>query len=651
MNQILWEPSQEFMQHTNIKQFMSYAEARYGRFFPNYPALYDWSVEYPEEFWAACWSFFQTKASAPYESVLVDGNKMPGAVWFHGAKMNYAENLLRLHERDDVALIFCNEDGQHRSYSHKQLYEETIRLADALKKQGVRKGDVVAAFMPNIPETVIAMLAAVSLGAIWTSCATALGAQAVIDKLGQLSPKVLFTADAYIYKGKIYDVIEKAAEVQRTLHAQTVVVTHYYGEQESLSAISNSMCWENFISPVLPEQFVFEQVEAEAPLFIMFSSGTTGKPKCMVHSHVGVFLNQQKELLLQNNVKPGDRVMYVTTCSWMMWNWQLGTLATGAALVLFDGNPNYPDMSALWKVVDKLGITLLGISASYIHMLMKEQFRPAECAKLSSLRCISQTGSALSPEGFVYIYEYIKKDVHFSSISGGTDINGSFISGNPLMPVRKGELQMPALGMCVACYNEDGKAVWDEQGELVCTKPVPTMPLYFMNDPDGIKYRSAYFSRYPGVWCHGDYVMFHSQTRGVSFYGRSDAVLKPSGVRIGTSEIYNIVNTIPGIEDSLAVGQQYHADQRVVLFVKLRPDRKLDNALKQVIRAKLRTEASVRHVPALIFACPDVPRTRNGKKVESAVSNILNHRPVSNTAALENPEVLEFYRKLSEMEI
>ena len=651
MNPILWEPSQEFIKHTNIKRFMSYAGTRYDRSFPDYPSLYDWSVEHPEEFWAACWDYFQTKASVPYESVLTDGDKMPGATWFHGARLNYAENLLRLHESDDAALLFCNEDGRRSVYSHRQLYDETIRLADALRKQGVRKGDVVVAFMPNIPETVIAMLAAVSIGAIWTSCATDLGAHAVIDKLGQLSPKVIFTADGYIYKGKIYDVTEKAAEVQQTLHAQAVVVTHYYGDSDSISTIPDAVRWEDFISPETPEDFAFEQVEAEAPLFIMFSSGTTGKPKCMVHSHVGVFLNQQKELLLQNDVKPGDRVMYITTCSWMMWNWQLGTLATGAALVLFDGNPNYPDMSALWKIVEELGITLLGISASYIHMLMREHFEPAQKADLSKLRCISQTGSALSPEGFVYIYDHIKKYVHFSSISGGTDINGSFISGNPLMPVRKGELQMPALGMCVACYDENGQPVWDEQGELVCTKPIPTMPLHFMNDPDGSKYRNAYFSHYPGVWCHGDYVMFHSQTRGVSFYGRSDSVLKPSGVRIGTSEIYNIVNHIPGIEESLAVGQQYHADQRIVLFVKLRPGQQLDEELQQTIRTRLRIEASVRHEPALIFACPDVPRTLNGKKVESAVSNIINHRAVNNAAALENPEVLEYYRKIAETEL
>lgn len=651
MGQILWAPSSEFMKNANIRRFMSYAEKRTGRSFTDYPALYQWSVDQQEEFWGTCWSFFQTKHSVPYERVLTDGDKMPGAKWFTGAKMNYAENLLRFHSDDNPALEFYNEDNRYQVYSHKELYDHTVRLADALKRQGVRKGDVVAAFMPNIPETVIAMLAAVSIGAMWCSCATDLGPEAVIDKMEQLAPKVLFTADGYCYKGKIYDVTEKAASVQKVLHTAAVVVTHYYGDPENISRIPDSVRWENFISSTAPSDFAFEQVDAEAPLFVMFSSGTTGKPKCMVHSHVGVFLNQQKELLLHNDVKPGDRVLYITSCSWMMWNWQLGTLATGASLVLLDGNPNYPDMSALWKIVERLKVTLLGLSASYVHLMMKANFYPAEAADLSSLRCISQTGSALSPDGFSFIFEHIKKDVQFSSISGGTDINGSFISGNPLMPVRKGQLTMPALGMAVACFNEEGKPVWDEQGELVCTKPIPTMPLFFINDPDGEKYHNAYFNRFPGIWCHGDYVLFHKDTYGVSFFGRSDAILKPSGVRIGTSEIYNIVNTIPSIVDSLAVGQMCHSDQRIILFVKLQPGAVLDDTLKDTICLRLRNEASLRHVPSVILPCPDFPRTLNGKKVEGAVSNILNHRPVNNAASLENPEILQYFTDLPELQV
>lgn len=646
MRQILWTPGADSIEKSNIKQFMAFAENRTGRVLSDYPTLYDWSVSEPEEFWGACWDYFHVVASVGYDRILTDADKMPGAKWFSGARLNYAENLLRFHNSDEMALMFCNENGVQKSFSHKELYNTVIRLSDALKKQGIRKGDVVAAYMPNIPEAVIAMLAAVSLGAVWSSCATDLGADAVIGKFEQISPKVLFTADGYSYKGKTYSVIEKAAEVQQTLKCGKVIVTHYYGQQEQIGDIENGVLWSDFISPKAPENFEFEQVEAEAPLFIMFSSGTTGKPKCMVHSHVGVLLNQQKELLLQNDVKPGDRVMYITTCSWMMWNWQLGTLATGAALVLFDGNPNYPDMSGIWKILEKMHITLFGLSASYVHMLMKAEFYPAEVADLSALRCISQTGSALRPEGFEFVYEHIKQDVHLSSISGGTDINGSFISGNPLMPVRVGELQMPALGMPVACFNENGEAVWDEQGELVCTRPIPTMPLCFINDPEGKKYHGAYFDRFPNIWCHGDYVLFHKDTRGVSFFGRSDAVLKPSGVRIGTSEIYNIVNIIDGIADSLAVGQVHEGDQRIVLFVKLQENAVLDEKMKDEIRFRLKTGASLRHVPAVIMSCPDFPRTLNGKKVESAVTNLINDRAITNASALENPEILQYFTSI-----
>ena len=645
MREILWQLSSEEKKNTNIWNFMEFAGKRVGRTFTDYPTLHRWSVEEPEEFWGGCWDYFHVVASKPYTRVLENADKMPGAKWFPGARLNYAENLLKWHDTDGTAIIFRNEADDRREISRRELYAQVTKLATQLRNQGVGPGDLVAGYMPNIPEAVMAMLAAVAVGAAWCSCATDIGADAAIDRLAQLHPKILFTADGYPYKGKVFDVVDKAALVQSQAKAEKVVVTHYYGDISRISKIENSILWDEFIDCPAPEHFEFEQVAADAPLFVMFSSGTTGKPKCMVHTHGGLVLNQMKEIILQNDIRPHEPVMYITTCSWMMWNWQLGSLACGSVLTLYDGNVSYPDMGRIWRVLEEEKVALFGLSASYIHLLMKEEYYPAEHHDLSALRCISQTGSALQEAGFHFIYEHIKKNVQFNSISGGTDINGSFISGNPLMPVRAGELQMPALGMACACFNEDGEHVWDQQGELVCTKPVPTMPLCFVDDPDGQKYHDAYFDVYPGVWRHGDYVMFHKDTLGVSFYGRSDSILKPSGVRIGTSEIYNIVNRIERIVDSLAIGQVYKGDQRIILFVKLRQGDILDEELVKEIRQRLKVNASPRHVPAKIIQCPDYPRTINGKKVESSVTNILNNRKVSNKAALENPEILSFFEE------
>lgn len=645
MKDILWELSPEEKKNTNIWKFMEYAGKRVGRSFQDYPALYRWSVDQPEEFWSSCWDYFQVVASKPYDRVLEDAHKMPGAKWFPGARLNYAENLLKWHDTDGTAIIFRNERGDRRQISRRELYVEVAKLATRLRELGVGQGDLVAGYMPNIPEAVMAMLAAVAVGAAWCSCATDIGADAAIDRLAQLHPKIMFTVDCYPYKGKVFDVVDKVAIVQQQVGAQQVVVAHYCGDDSAIDKIENSIHWDEFVSCDAPEHFEFEQVSADTPLFVMFSSGTTGKPKCLVHTHGGLILNQMKEIILQNDIRPHEPVLYITTCSWMMWNWQLGSLAAGAVLTLYDGNVSYPDLGQIWRVLEQEKVALFGLSASYIHLLMKEGYRPGKNHDLSALRCISQTGSALQEAGFHYIYEHIKKNVHFSSISGGTDINGSFISGNPLMPVRSGELQMPALGMPVECFDVDGNPVWDEQGELVCTKPIPTMPLKFVDDPDGQKYHDAYYDVYPGIWRHGDYVMFHSDTLGVSFYGRSDSILKPSGVRIGTSEIYNIVNRIEQVVDSLAIGQLFKDDQRIILFVKLRDGEVLDEALEKEIRQQLKLKASPRHVPAKIIQCPDYPRTINGKKVESSVTNILNNRKVSNKAALENPEILEFYEE------
>ena len=649
MEDILWELSPEDKKKTNIWAFMDYAGKRTGRTFADYPALYRWSVDEPEEFWGACWDYFGVVASKKYTQVLQDGEKMPGAKWFVGARLNYAENLLKWHDTDGTAIIFRNESGARRQISRRELYAQVAKLATKLRKLGVGQGDLVAGFMPNIPEAVIAMLAAVSVGAAWCSCATDIGADAAIDRLAQLHPKILFTADGYPYKGKIFDVVDKAAAVQLKVQAEHVVVTHYCGDDSNIGKINNAVSWDDFSDCEAPKDFVFEQVSADTPLFVMFSSGTTGKPKCMVHTHGGLILNQMKEIILQNDIRPHEPILYITTCSWMMWNWQLGALAVGAVLTLYDGNISYPDIGQIWRVLEEEKVALFGLSASYIHLLMKEDYRIADHHDLSALRCISQTGSALQKDGFTYVYENIKSNVHLSSISGGTDINGSFISGNPLMPVRAGQLQMPALGMPVACFDANGKHVWNEQGELVCTKPIPTMPLKFIDDPDGQKYHDAYFDVYPNIWRHGDYVMFHADTLGVSFYGRSDSILKPSGVRIGTSEIYNVVNQLDEIVDSLAIGQLFKGDQRIVLFVKLRDGIVLDKDLEAKICRQLKQKASPRHVPARIIQCPDYPRTINGKKVESSVTNILNGRKVTNKAALENPEILWFFEQQAKL--
>jgi acetoacetyl-CoA synthetase len=505
----------------------------------------------------------------------------------------------------------------------------------------------VVGYMPNLIETAVAMLAATSLGATWSSCATDIGPAAAIERLGQVEPKAMITADGYFYKGKIFDTLEHAAEVARGIPSlQTVLVVAYARERPDIYRIPNAIHYADFLSKADTTQIEFAQLPFDHPLYIMFSSGTTDKPKCMVQGAGGVLINHLRDLVLHTDLRRSDRIMYITSCSWMMWNWLLSSLAVGATVILYDGNPNYPDPGAMWKLIDDEKITIFGCSATYIHFLKKKQIAPASDYDLSSLREISQTGSPLSAEGFEYIYREIKPDLHFNSISGGTDINGCFAAGNPILPVYVGELQSAALAMKIEAYDEKGKPVYDEQGELVCEAPSPSMPIYFWNDPEGSKYHSAYFDVYPNVWRHGDYVLIHSDTGGITFYGRSDAVLKPSGVRIGTAEIYAQMERLPEIADSLAIGQNLEDDQRVILFVKLANGETLTEELKEKIRGTLRENASPRHVPALILETPDIPYTLNMKKVESAVTNIINGRAVSNKDALINPASLDYYEKI-----
>jgi acetoacetyl-CoA synthetase len=647
MRELLWTPSEEVQKASNMYAFMELVNREKGRNYRNYRELYRFSVDEPEAFWDILFRYLDIVHSVGYERTVDDIHRFPGAKWFPGCRLNYAENLLRHEANDEACLIFRGEDKVRRVLTWKDVKEQTFRLATALRELGVGAGDAVSAYLPNLPETIIAMLATAAVGGVWCSCATDIGPGAAFDRLGQVSPKVLFTTDGYYYKGKEFDTLPNAAQVAARMEGlKKVVVVHYAGKPEDIATVPNAVLYEDFLAKAVPEPFVYEQREFNDPTVVMFSSGTTGKPKCMVQSVGGLLINQLKELVLHHDMKPSDRMLYITTCSWMMWNWQAATLGAGSSIVLYDGNPSYPDLDAIWKVLEEEGVTVFGLSASYIHALMAAGFNPREHADLRKLRMISQTGSALSEEGFRFVYREIKQDLHFNSIAGGTDINGCFCIGNLLSPVYVGELQAPGLGMKIECYDENGKPVRDTQGELVCEIPEPSMPIWFANDPDGERYMNAYFRVYPGIWHHGDYVQFNSETGGVTYFGRSDSVLKPSGVRIGTAEIYNIVEKLPEVQDSLAIGQMYHDDQRILLFVQLAPGAELTEELKKRIKKDLRTKASPRHVPALIYAVPDLPKTFNGKKVESAVTNLVNGRRITNREALGNPESLDYFEAL-----
>jgi acetoacetyl-CoA synthetase len=642
----LWVPSKDVIKNANMTRFIQFVNRRYGEDFKSYWDLYQWSIHRIPEFWSSVWDFCEIRASRKFDQVVDDLSKFPGAKWFVGAKLNFAENLLRYRD-DQLAFIFRGETVKSAQMTYAGLYATVARLAKSLREMGIQPGDRVAGYMPNLMETAIAMLATTSVGAVWSSCATDIGPLAAIDRFGQIEPKVLFSVDGYFYKAKSFSTLGNAAEVAKGIPSlNKVVIVSYTGDKPDISNIPNAVHYEDFLSTEKEPHLEFEQLPAEHPVFIMFSSGTTGKPKCMVQSAGGILLNQLKELIIHSDIRREDRVFYITTCSWMMWNWMLASLGVGATVVLYDGNPNYPDAEAMWKMTQDEKITFFGLSATYINYLRSEGIQPGKKYDLSSLREISQTGSVLSAEGFEWVYREIKKDLHFNSISGGTDINGCFAIGSPIQPVYAGELQGPGLGMKIKAYDENGKPLWDKEGELVCEAPAPPMPLNFWNDPNGDKYKSAYFEHYPNIWRHGDYVVFHNDTKGITFYGRSDAILKPSGVRIGTAEIYNVAEKIEGVADSLAIGQQWEGDQRIILFVKLTPGTSLTEDLMNKIKKTLREKASPRHVPSIIMEMPDAPYTMNMKKVESAVTNIIHGRPVLNRDALMNPQVLDYFEKI-----
>jgi acetoacetyl-CoA synthetase len=646
MRKPLWSPYAERIQNSNITRFIDFINKRYTKHFISYSDLYDWSVSDIADFWASLWDFLEIKASKPYETVVDDLEKFPGARWFMGAELNFAENLLRYRD-EKTAFVFKRETEAPVSITYEELHREVGRVATFLKAQEVGIGDRVVAYMPNMTETAVAMLAATSLGAVWASCGSELGVQAVIDRFSQIEPKVLFAVDGYFYKNKPFSLLSDVKTIVETVPSiQKVIIVPCITDKPNISDIPGTSLYRDLPSIGKDTEITFEQVPADHPVYIMFSSGTTGKPKCMVQSVAGILVNQMKELIIHADLKREDVITYMTAPSWMMWNWLICSLAVGSKIVLFDGNPGYPDMGTMWKLIQDEKITFFGTSATYINILKSQGFRPKDLFDLSSLKTIGQTGSPLSAEGFKYVYESIKDDVHFNSLAGGTDINGCFAIGSPILPVYAGELQSPALGMKIKAYDENGTSVLDKQGELVCEAPAPSMPLYFLNDQNYKRYTAAYFEVYQKVWRHGDYVEFHSDTGGVTFFGRSDAILKPSGVRIGTAEIYNIIDSFIEIEDSVAIGQNWDGDQRVLLFVKLAQGTALNDDLKEKIRKELRDKASPRHVPALILEAPDIPYTFNMKKVESAVTNIINGRQVTNRDALANPQSLDYFEKV-----
>ena len=649
MAKLLWQPSEERIKNTNIYRFMNLINERFNQNFTEYAALYDWSIRNIPDFWATMWEFGDVKASRPYDEVVDDVNKLPGAKWFSGARLNFAENLLRFRD-DRVALIFKGEAQDSIKMPYAELYDEVARVAKALRDMGVRSGDRVGGFMPNMPGTVIAMLAATSLGASWSSCSPDFGIKGVLDRFGQIKPKVIFTANGYSFKGKSFDSLGRVSAILKELPTVEKVVVVPYTEQDAdISALPNAVHYRDFKSSESNLEIEFEQLPADHPVYIMFTSGTTGLPKCMVQSGGGVLVHHLKELLLHNDLKRDDTIFYFTTCGWMMWNWLVSSLAVGARVVLFDGFPFHPDPGALWKMAQDEKITIFGTSAGYIAALANAGAKPGTDYDLSPLKAIASTGAPLSEEGFEYIYSEVKQDVHLANISGGSDINGCFAAGNPMGPVYSGELQVRCLAMNVHAYDENGNSILNRQGELVCASPSPSMPIYFWDDPDGEKYLDAYFRMFPGAWRHGDFIEVNDRG-SVVIYGRSDATLNPHGVRIGTAEIYSIVENMPEIADSLVIGQTWKNDMRVILFVKPAEGVELTDELKDRIRKHLRANASPRHVPAKIVAIPDVPYTLNMKKVELAVKKTIEGQAVLNKDALRNPEVLDYYADLKELQ-
>jgi acetoacetyl-CoA synthetase len=644
----LWQPSEERIAAANLTAFRRLVREEWGVDARSYADLHRWSVAEKERFWRAIWSFGGVIAETQGATALVDGDKMPGARWFPEARLNFAENLLR--RRDDrAAVIFRGEDRVERTLTHRDLYDLVSRLAQALAAAGVGPGDRVAGYLPNIPEAIAAVVAVSSLGAVWSSCSPDFGTTGVLDRFGQIDPKVLFAADGYFYAGKTHDSLARIREARPKLPTvERVVVIPYASQRPDIGGIAGAVTLDDFIAPHPARDIAFRRLAFDHPLYILYSSGTTGPPKCIVHGQGGTLLQHLKEHRLQTDVKDGDRLYYFTTLGWMMWNWLVSGLASGATLLLYDGSPFHPGPGAVFDFAQDVGMTHFGTSAKYIDAVKKAGLEPIKTHDLAALRAMLSTGSPLAPESFDYVYAKVKRDICLSSISGGTDIVSCFVLGNPAGPVWRGEIQALGLGMDVRVFDEAGRRVRGAKGELVCASPFPSMPIGFWNDASGAKYRGAYFERFPGVWCHGDYAEI-TEHDGVIIHGRSDAVLNPGGVRIGTAEIYRQVEQIDEVEEALAIGQDWDSDVRIVLFVRLRAGRTLDDALAERIKRRIRANCTPRHVPAKIVQVADVPRTKSGKIVELAVREVVHGRPVKNVEALANPEALEHFRGRAEL--
>jgi acetoacetyl-CoA synthetase len=630
----LWTPSPERIAAANLTRFMQFAAHRGHTGAHTYPGLYDWSITQPLAFWDAMWDFAGIRGDKG-EQVAIGMDRMPGARFFPDAALNFAENVL-VRDGSDPAIIYRSEAGVSRTLSWCELRDEAAAFAAALRAEGIRAGDRVAAYLPNTPEAIVGVLGAAAVGAVWSSCSPDFGVHGVLDRFGQIEPRILLAADRYGYGGKTFDQRPKIDEAVAQLPTLTRTVV---GDAE----------WEAFVAPHRGAPASFARLPFNHPLYILYSSGTTGVPKCIVHGAGGTLIQHLKEHQLHCDVKPGDRVFYFTTLGWMMWNWLVTALASGATLVLYDGSPFYPDGNALFTFADESRMTLFGTSAKFIDAVAKAGLHPRETHSLASVKTMTSTGSPLAPESFDFVYEHVKRDIHLASISGGTDIVSCFVGGNPIGPVWRGEIQCRALGMKVEVWDENGRPVVRQKGELVCTMPFPSMPVGFWNDPDGRKYHAAYFERFPGVWTHGDYVEL-TEHDGIVIFGRSDAVLNPGGVRIGTAEIYRQVEQVPDVLESLVIGQQWDGDERIVLFVKLRDGVPLDQALVDRIRTQIRRNTTPRHVPARIVQVAEIPRTKSGKIVELAVRDVVHGRPVKNKEALANPEALDHFTNRPELQ-
>ena len=645
MNNTLWKstnPDKSQMVH-----FMHQINKSYDLNMTTYNEFYNWSINHINLFWKEFWDYSKIIYSNPYTQVIDNKNKMPGAKWFKGSKLNFAENLLK-YKDNKPAIYFKGEDKINKVLTYKELYLNVERVSHALRKIGVKKGDRIAGLMPNIPESIICMLACASIGAIWSSSSPDFGKKGVLDRFSQIEPKVIFSSNGYYYNGKSFDTLEKLKMIISSLPSlEKVVIIDYLNQDPKINNIKYGVKYSDFISKS-PDPIKFEQLPFDHPLYIMFSSGTTGLPKSIVHSAGGTLIQHLKELSLHCNLKRNDTIFYYTTCGWMMWNWLISSLAIGAKIVLYDGSPFYPNENTMWEIAEELGITIFGTSAKYLDTCREKKLRPGNNNNLSKIRTILSTGSPLAEKSFDYVYKHISSKVLLGSISGGTDIISCFALTNPMLPVIRGEIQCRGLAMDVQSYNSAGNSVINEKGELVCKSAFPSMPIYFWNDSDGSKYHNAYFNVFPKIWNHGDFIKI-SDHGTIKIYGRSDATLNPGGVRIGTAEIYSVLDGINKIEDSLVIGQDWKGDQRIILFIKLKDGYDLDDNLITKIKSQIRTECSPRHIPALVLRVKDIPYTMNGKKVEIAVKNIIHGLDVPNRDALANPEALDNFEDISEL--